>query len=103
MVNLTPILNALILLISAAISAFLIPYLKRKMTTEDLQTLEKWVKIGVAAAEQLYGAEQRLQKKQWVLDYLESNGYIVDPAIDSMVEAEVLRLHRELYGEWSND
>ena len=102
-INLTPILNAMILVLSAVITTFLIPWIKRKISAEDLKTLEKWVEIAVAAAEQLYGAEQRAEKKKWVLEYLESHGYTVDPSIDSMVEAQVLALHRELYGEWSND
>ena len=101
--NLTRIVELVIALVSTLISIFLIPWIRSKTSSEDLKNLQAWVEIAVAAAEQLYGSELRLEKKRWVLNYLESNGFIVDPSIDSMVEAEVLKLHRELYGEWEDD
>ena len=50
--DITPIINAVIALIAALISAFVIPWLKRKMAAIDTAQLEAWVKIGVSAAEQ---------------------------------------------------
>ena len=43
-------------LISALVSAFLIPWIKTKIDADKLQTLRTYVEIGVKAAEQLYTA-----------------------------------------------
>ena len=59
----------------------------------------KWVKIAVAAAEQIYTAADGDKKKQWVLDYLEQRGIILDEdELDAAIEAAVLELHSQLYG-----
>lgn len=54
MIDITPIINAAIMLIAAAVSVFLIPWIKSKTTDAQRKELVEWVKIGVAAAEQLY-------------------------------------------------
>ena len=52
----TQIISAVIALISALVSAFLIPWLKTKIDANKLQTIKTYVEIGVKAAEQLYAA-----------------------------------------------
>ena len=51
MIDITPIINAAIMLIAAAVSVFLIPWIKSKTTDAQRKELVEWVKIGVAAAE----------------------------------------------------
>lgn len=59
-IDITPIVNAAIALIGAGVSVFLIPWLKSQTTEAQRKELTAWVKIGVAAAEQLYkGAARR--------------------------------------------
>ena len=48
----TQIISAVIALISALVSAFLIPWIKTKIDADKLQTLRTYVEIGVKAAEQ---------------------------------------------------
>ncbi len=97
--NITPIINAVIALIAALISAFVIPWVKKKAAACDLEQMQAWTKIAVAAAEQLYTALQGDVKKQYVMKYLAEKGYNVnDEDIENAIEAEVLRLHNELYG-----
>ena len=97
--NITPIINAVIALIAALISAFVIPWIKKKAAACDLEQMQAWTKIAVAAAEQLYTALQGDVKKQYVMKYLAEKGYDVsDEDIENAIEAEVLRLHNELYG-----
>jgi len=95
MIDLTPIINALILLVAGAITSFLIPWLKRKIDESRMAELYSWVKIGVAAAEQIYkGVGRGEEKKQYVLEYLAHNGYTVDTeAINAMIEAAVQQLN----------
>lgn len=97
MTDLTPIINAMIALVAALITAFVIPWLKRKTTAHDREEMLKWVEIAVAAAQQLYHQLDGQQRKEYVRNYLNSKGYDVnDKDVDNAIEAAVLRLHREL-------
>lgn len=95
MIDITPIINAAIAIIAAVATAFLIPWIKSKTTAQQRSELAAWVKIGVAAAEQLYeGAGRGAEKKEYVLKFLKDNGYTVDDeAINAMVEAAVQQLN----------
>jgi len=95
MIDLTPIINALILLVAGAISSFLIPWLKRKIDESRMAELYSWVKIGVAAAEQIYrGVGKGEEKKQYVLEYLAQHGYDINlESINAMIEAAVQQLN----------
>lgn len=78
-IDITPIVNAAIALIGAGVSVFLIPWLKSQTTEAQRKELTAWVKIGVAAAEQLYkGAGRGEEKKQYVIDFLKQKGFKVD-------------------------
>lgn len=95
MIDITPIVNAVIALIAAMVSVFLIPWIKSKTTDAQRKELVEWAKIGVAAAEQLYKGQGRgEEKKQYVLEFLKSQGYTVDEeAIDAAIEAAVNQLN----------
>lgn len=97
----TPIINAAIALIAALISAFLIPWLKKKISAEKLDAMERLIRIAVEAAEQ--SGASPAEKKKAVMDFLESKGYNLDETVLNAIEAAVLRLHTELYGEWTKD
>lgn len=102
--NITPIINAVIALIAALVSAFVIPWIKKKAAACDLEQMQSWTRIAVAAAEQLYTALQGDVKKQYVMKYLAEKGYNVsDEDIENTIESEVLRLHNELYGTTRED
>lgn len=97
MTDLTPIINALIALIAAIITAFVIPWIKRNTTQKDREEMLKWVEIAVAAAQQLHHKLSGEERKKYVLDFLSEKGYSVDDAaLDNAIEAAVLKLHREL-------
>lgn len=95
----TQIISAVIALISALVSAFLIPWLKTKIDADKLQTIKTYVEIGVKAAEQLYAATDGEEKKAYVINFLAEHGIRFDVStIDQLIEAAVLQLHHELYG-----
>lgn len=97
MTNLTPLINAFIALVAALISAFVIPWLKRKTTAQDREEMLKWVEIAVTAAQQLYHNLNGSERKEYVKNFLNSKGYdVTDKAIDNAIEAAVLKLHKEL-------
>ena len=95
----TQIISAVIALISALVSAFLIPWIKTKIDADKLQTIRAYVEIGVKAAEQLYDAKDGPEKKAYVLSFLAEKGITFDSeVVDKLIEATVLQLHHELYG-----
>ena len=95
----TQIISAVIALISALVSAFLIPWLKTKIDADKLQTVQAYVEIGVKAAEQLYAASEGDKKKAYVISFLAGKGIKFDvETVDKLIEAAVLQLHHELYG-----
>lgn len=97
MTDLTPVINAVVALIAALISAFLIPWIKRKTTQQDREEMLKWVKIAVAAAQQLYHQLEGEKRKEYVRNFLNSKGYdVTSKEVDNAIEAAVLKLHREL-------
>ena len=96
-VNLTPIINAVIALIGALLAAFVIPWLKRKMSQQDMNKMLNYVGIAVYAAQQLYYSKSGQERLKYVLDYLASLGYDVDDeSVRNAIEAEVLKLHKQL-------
>lgn len=97
--NITPIVEAIIALATAIISIFVVPFVKNKVSQQDMQSLLSWVEIAVKAAEQLYTSTDGEKKKQYVLTFLANKGYrIDDDEIDKAIEAAVLDVHNKLYG-----
>lgn len=96
MIDLTPIINAAIMLISALITAFVIPWLKGKIEAQKLEKIKNWVTIAVTAAEQIYNESgMGTKKKEYVLNFLQQKGYTLDPEkIDAMIEAAVYGLQQ---------
>lgn len=97
MTDLTPIVNAVIALAASLITAFVIPWIRRKTSAQDREELLKWVEIAVAAAQQLLHKLDGAERKQYVLDFLAEKGHTMeDTEVDAAIEAAVLKLHREL-------
>lgn len=96
-VNITPIIEAVIMLITAVISAFLIPWIRSKTTDSQRQQLVAWVKIAVAAAEQIFtGSGRGEEKKKYVLAFLEDKGLTIDEnSVNAAIEAAVKQLNSE--------
>lgn len=92
--NITPIIEAVFLLIAAVITAIVIPYIKSKTTTQQQAEINAWVKIAVTAAEQIYnGSGRGAEKKAYVLNWLKQHGINVDEAkLDAMIESAVYEL-----------
>ena len=64
MVDLTQIVVAILTLVFSLVSAFLIPYIKTKVTAEQLETIKFWVNIAcllyTSRAEQKGGVPESL-------------------------------------------
>ncbi len=94
MIDLTPLINALLAAATIAVSLFLIPWLRSKTTAEQRADLLHWVDIAVAAAQQLYHQCSGQTRLDYALSLLAEQGYNVDlRQVRDAVEAAVLKLH----------
>ena len=92
-IDYTELIQAVIALLSAIITGFLIPYLKRKLSEQKLEELRHWIAVGVKAAEQLYGSQTGQQKKEYVISFLLSKGIVFNvDEVTALIESEVYRL-----------
>lgn len=90
-IDLTEIIVAVIGLCATLITGYVIPWVKAKIGTAKMERLELAVKLGVQAAEQLFGSGKGEAKLDYVENYLEEKGFEVDRTV---IEAKV----KELFG-----
>ena len=97
-INITQVILGLLTLLFGLAEAFLIPWLKTKVSNDKLAKIIDTIDILVAAAEQIAARDGYTNewKKQHVIEMLEKNGYTVDDVLDDFIEAAVIRLHNEL-------
>lgn len=98
MIDLTPLINAIIAVLAAFLACYVIPWIKAKTTAQEREDLLVWVDIAVAAAQQLYYQADGKKRLEYALELLESKGFEIDDTVTDAVEAAVLRLHQELEG-----
>lgn len=93
--DITPVVNAVIALAAAVVTAFVIPWVKSKTTAAQREEIEAWVRIAVTAAEQIYsGVGKGKEKKKYVLDFLaEKNLKIDEESVDLMIESAVKEMN----------
>ena len=66
-IDLTSIANAVIALIAAIITAFVIPWIRSKTTAAQFEKIKMWVTVAVEAAEQLYTGSGWAQRRKHTL------------------------------------
>ena len=87
----TSIILAIIGLLSAVVTGFLIPFLKAKLTEEQLTKAKMWLKVFVSAAET--AMQNGADKKAWVLAQMDALGIkMTEEQLDSCLEAVVREL-----------
>jgi len=96
--DITGIVEAAAVLIAAIITGFIVPYIKGKISAENQRQICKWVKIAVAAAEQIFTASgMGAKKKGFVLDFLQDHGFKVnEDSLNALIEAAVYELKNGL-------
>lgn len=99
MIDLTPIVNALITLIALLLTTFLIPWIRTKISNEKLEEVKKWTTVGVKAAEMIYKESGRGEaKKEYVRKFLASKGYKLDiDTVDALIESTVREMQQETF------
>lgn len=92
--DITIIIEAVLMLIAAVITAVVVPWIKSRTTAQQQVEINTWVRIAVAAAEQIYtGTGRGAEKKAYVVSWLREHGVAVDAdKLDAMIEAAVYAL-----------
>lgn len=91
-IDLTSVATSIIMLLIAVVTVYCVPYIKSKLSSEQLNTLYTWTFVAVKAAEQLCisGVIDRDKRKQYVLDFLKKRNLTIDlDEIDALIESFV--------------
>ena len=96
----TLLFEGVLTILFALVTMYVIPWIKTKVSAEELAEIIKWVKIAVQAAEMIYKESGMGEaKKAYVKTFLEDKGIKYDERqIDSMIESAVLEL-KEQFGK----
>lgn len=101
-IDLTQIIMAVLTLLFGLLMRYVIPSIKWKLNTEQMELLRIAVKTAVYAAEKLYGSKQGQEKLNYVIDLLYQQGYIVDKnQVEDKTRALIEAMVKELEIEQS--
>lgn len=93
--DITQIILAIIALAGTIVTGVLVPWIKAKTTQSQQEQLAQWVKIAVAAAEQMFKSGNGAEKKQYVINWLHERGIVFDSdMVDAAIEAAVYELKK---------
>lgn len=95
MLDLTPLVQAIITLAATAVTLFLIPWLRERYGNETLNKAKSWVQIAVYAAEKIYGAGNGDAKLAYAQQVLAKHNIKLDTAtIMAMIDAEIKQMEQ---------
>lgn len=95
MIDFTPLIEALILLLASVITVVIVPALRERYSNEQLEKAKSWVQIAVYAAEKMYGAGKGDEKLAYAEQILAEHKIKLDTAtIKAMVDAELLKMQQ---------
>lgn len=95
-IDLTQIILAIITLIGALLTRYVIPNIKAKTNASQMELIRAAVKSAVYAVEQLYKSKPGQEKKQMVIDFLKEQGYVLD---DKEIETSISYMIEEIVKE----
>lgn len=95
MLDLTPLVQAIITLAATAVTLFLIPWLRERYGNETLNKAKSLVQIAVYAAEKVYGAGNGEQKLEFAEHVLAQHKIKLDTnTIMAMIDAEIKKMEQ---------
>lgn len=90
LLDLTQLAQTIISLAAGIVSLYLVPWLRSKLTNEQLSKAKSWVQIAVYAAEKLYGAGNGDRKLAYAEEILRKHGIRLDTAtLKAMIDAQI--------------
>jgi hypothetical protein len=86
-IDFTPLLQAFVGVLALIITRYIIPWLRSVTTAEQLDKIDYWTRIAVAAAEKAYGAGHGAEKLADATEYLKTKGIVIDDKIvDALIQ-----------------
>ena len=106
-IEITQIVVAVIGLLSAVLTAFVVPWIKSKTSISQQAILETIARTAVCAAQQIFGAADGQQKKEYAVqrveEALKAYGIKIDAdRISEAIEAALKAVKLESDGEWKS-
>lgn len=98
-INLTPILEAVIGLLAAVITYWLIPWIKSKTSESQQALLAAMIRSAVYAAEQIIGSGNGPAKMEYVRRWLEDHGIDVETEEIEAAVYECLNRYKEIFDD----
>ena len=96
-IDLTQIILAVLTFIFGILMRYVIPAIKNKTDSNQRELIQIAIKTAVYAAEMLYKSDQGQQKRQYVIDLLAKQGYILDPdKVEDTMLAQIEAMVKEL-------
>lgn len=88
------VLKVIVMLAALLVTRYIVPWIKAKIGTEQLEEVKTWVNAAVLMAQQVHGAKPGEERKQIVLDLVqrmlaEKKIYITAEELDTLIEAAV--------------
>ncbi|SDZ87929.1 Bacteriophage holin of superfamily 6 (Holin_LLH) [Lachnospiraceae bacterium NK3A20] len=88
------IVRLLVMLCAALVAAFVIPWIRARMSKDTLETVEEWVEAAVLMAQQTMWDKDGADRKKFVLDYISRfcNGHgisLTAEQVDILIESAV--------------
>lgn len=90
------ILKLVVMIATALITTYLIPWIKSHTDFEKMYSVMRWAHEAVMAAEQIYGAQAGPEKKKYAMAFLRK---VVDAAHITITDAELQTLIEAAVGE----
>lgn len=93
---------ACLVLLGTVISSYLIPFVKSKISAQELEKLSGFILMAVRAAEQIYSSDQNQQKKKYVTEYIKGligtklKIDLSDEQLDAIIEGTVNEVKKGL-------
>lgn len=98
MIDLTPLLQAVISLAAALITLYLIPWIHERTTAEQRSKMRAMIEVAVYGAEKLYGAGHGEEKFAHARAWLQAQGFDIDiETLRMEVDAAILAMEKD---EW---
>ncbi len=96
--DITPIVVALIGLLSTIVTCVLVPYFKSKTTEAQRENIYFWAKIAVNAAEKIFNdSGMGKEKKEYVKEFLAAHGIHLDESqVEVVIESAVKQMQDAL-------
>ena len=104
-IDITQIVVAVIGVLSAILTAFVVPWIKSKTTTNQQEIITILARTAVLAAQQIYdnNGAKKAYAENYITEQLKKYGLSLDErAISAAIEAALKAIKLETNGQWNN-